>query len=319
MRQSWSALAIGAVALIQVSSGFGQDVISDALRMGYTDMAETKRRAEGGDARAQVALANTLAGQFRPADALTWYQKAAQQGSIEAIYRVGTTLLRGARGIPAEKTVKADPVTGIELIFCAATNRYKPAYHDMFTAYRDGIGVAKDGVQAYAWLQFDVDATAGPLTSSVKRAELNRLALDMDVATSQAGKRLAAQFKAGHWPKLVVVPPAPAVAVAAAPAAPKPVAPPAPATKTAPAVRPDPGLKLTGLLFGSNPVAVISGKAVAEGETVTVGLKPKPVTFKCIKIESNSVVVVVEGEDEPRRVWKGTNAVAEKVAGKPEK
>jgi hypothetical protein len=75
-----------------------------------------------------------------------------------------------------------------------------------------------------------------------------------------------------------------------------------PAVVSTSAPRPDPGLKLNGIAFGSNPQAIINGKGVAEGETVTLPLKPKPVTLKCVKIEANAVVVMLEGEDTVRRL-----------------
>jgi len=40
--------------------------------MGLGDVAAIKQRAEAGDAKAQVALANALVSQFRSAEALSW-------------------------------------------------------------------------------------------------------------------------------------------------------------------------------------------------------------------------------------------------------
>jgi len=90
--------------------------------------------------------------------------------------------------------VKAEPLTGVQFLFCAATNRYKPAYYDMHKIYRDGIGVAKDPVQAYAWLQLDVNSTPGLVAPTPRQVELNRLAPDVDVATSQEGSESFAYF-----------------------------------------------------------------------------------------------------------------------------
>jgi hypothetical protein len=291
---------LAAATLLITCSGLGQDPLSGVLKMGFTDVAETKRKAEAGDLSAQLSLANTLAGNLRPADALEWYKKAAAQGSIEAVYRIGGILLSGAAGVPMEKAVKADPRTGVKCIFCAATNRYTAAYYDMHRIYRDGIGVAKDLVQAYAWLQLDVNSTVGFVSATARQAELNRLALDVDVATSQEGKRLAALYKAGQWPELKLLPPTPAPVPKVATPTPKMV----PAVASTPAPKPDPGLKLNGIAFGNTPLAIINGKGVAEGETVTLPLKPKPVTLKCVKIETNAVVVMLEGEDTVRRIPK---------------
>jgi hypothetical protein len=299
MRQIRFPLLLAASTFLLACAAFAQDPLVNVFKSVYTDVAETKRKAEAGDPAAQLSLADTLAGQNRPADALPWYHKAAAQGSIVAVYRVGKILLSGAYGIPSEKSVKADPATGIQLIFIAATNRYTAAYHDMHTAYRDGIGVAKDIVQAYAWLQLDADTSGGFLTASMRQAELNRLALDLDTSASQAGKRLAALYKAGRWPALTVLPPAPV------PAAASKLVPSTPAAiLTTPSPRPDPGLKLNGLVFGTTRIASINNKTLAEGETVTIPLRPKPVTLKCIKIETNSVVVILEGEETPRRLFR---------------
>lgn len=211
---------------------------------------------------------------------------------------MGGILLSGAAGIPAEKTVKPDPANGIQLVFCAATNGYRAAYYDMHRAYRDGLGVAKDPVQAYAWLQLDVATTTGFLSGGARQAELNRLALDVDVATSQEGKHLAALYKAGHWPTLRVV--APVVTPTPAPSTPaKPVA----AIVSTPAPEPDPGLKLNGIAYGARPMAIINSKGMAEGDTVTLPLKPRAVTVKCLTIGTNDVVVRVEGEDTDRHLY----------------
>jgi hypothetical protein len=270
------------------------------LKMNYTDVAETKRNAEAGDKAAQLSLGDTFASQNRPSEALEWYRKAAHQGSLEAVYRIGKTLLGGAPGVPTEKSVAANPATGIQFVFWAATNRYTAAYYDMYTANRDGTWVAKDIIQAYAWLQLSADTSAFPI-GSTRQAELNRLALDLDVSTSQAGKRLAELFKAGHWPTLTVTSPAQASPKSNRPqtireALQRSVSSPAPAA--------DLGLKFNGIAYGKNPLAIINGKGMAEGESVTLALTPKPVTLKCIKIETNSVLISLDGEGTPRRLFR---------------
>ncbi len=172
----------------------------------------------------------------------------------------------------------------------------------MYKANREGTLIQKDIVQTYAWLQLSVDSSPGLLMNPPHLPELNGLALEVDVATSQAGKRLAADYKAGHWPTLKILPPQPAVSAPvnkpvqfAPPTAAKPITPP-------PGPRPDPGLKLNGILYGATRSAVINNKSVTEGDTVVLPFKPKPVTVTCIKIEPNSVIVTLDGEDYQRRV-----------------
>jgi hypothetical protein len=275
-----------------------QDVFSSALKMAFGDVANLKQKAEAGDPSAQLALADLLHGQFRSADAIGWYRKAAEQGSREALYKMGRLFLFGGIG-SGSQSVEADPSAGIRLIFCAATNNHTAAFHDMHRAYRDGLGVAPDSVQAYAWLQLYAD-TIGGLSSTTSRSELNALALKVDVATSQEGRRLAAVYKTGHWPVLKTLPPA-------APKSPPNQSEPRGAGKVPlPAAAPPKPLvplKLTGIAFGAASFAVINDKVIAEGDSVRLPIKPTPATLKCLKIEKGSVLVSIEGEDAPRTLY----------------
>lgn len=293
-------LRVALMVACVVSIASGQDPVTAALKIGSSDVAEIKRQAEAGDPSAQLSLGNTLLSNMRPSDALPWYRKAASQGSVEALYRWGNILLYGAVGIPPEKSVKAEPVTGIQLIYRAATNRYTAAYYDMHKGYRDGIGLVKDNVQSYAWLQLYVDSSPG---LSVPQVELNRLALDVDVATSQAGKELAALYKAGHWPTMALGVSASPPAALVAGSSPKPSRP--RTIQEAMQRLPVTELKLDGIAYGKTPLAIINGKGMAEGESATLATTARTVTIKCVKIETNSVLVSVDGEEIPRRLtWK---------------
>ena len=53
-------------------------------------------------------------------------------------------------------------------------------------------------------------------------------------------------------------------------------------------------------LGGRIPLAVINGKTLSEGESAAVSVKPGTLTIKCLKIEKDSVLIIVEGEDAPR-------------------
>ena len=298
MKTAITRIAVLSVAILSVSVVSAQDMLQHIISSGYEDMAEIKRKAEAGDARAQHKLANSLASEFHSAEALQWYGKAARQGDLECFYSTGRMLFYGAVGIPKEQAVPANPAEGIRIIFRAATNGYHAASHDMYRAYNEGRGVAKDTVQAYAWLQLHVDTDRTSFLPSVPRIELNRLALEVDVATSQEGKRLATLYRSGKWPELVVqAPPAPKPAPVAstpkAPAKPVPSAPPKPA----------PFLKLNSIAMGQNPVVMINGKMLGVGETATIPAKPEARIIKCLTIEKDSALVSIEGETEPRRLW----------------
>jgi hypothetical protein len=45
---------------------------------------------------------------------------------------------------------------------------------------------------------------------------------------------------------------------------------------------------------------VINDKTLSEGESASVSVKPGTLAIKCLKIEKNSVLIIVEGEDAPR-------------------
>jgi TPR repeat protein len=101
---------------------FAQDPISEVLKASHSDVAVIKEKAEAGDPNAQLSLADTLSFNFRKADALPWYRKAAENGIVEAKSRLGEMLLFGGYGAPVSQNVPANPVEGIRWTYDAATN-----------------------------------------------------------------------------------------------------------------------------------------------------------------------------------------------------
>lgn len=250
---------------------WGQDTLRGNLVTAFGDMAAIKQKAEAGDARAQVTLADSLVSNFRPLDALNWYRKAATHGDSEGAYHVGHLLLFGGTGIPKEQTVTANPWEGIQWTFRAATNSYARAFYDMAHASRDGLGVGTNSVEAYAWMQLYADTRDGAIMG---RVELNQMALKNDTAVIRQGQQLAEQFKHGEWRQPVI-------------------------SKNSSS---GDGLKLGGVTLGASPLAIISGRTLAEGESAKITLKSGTVSLKCLKIESTSVLIQVEGEEAPRRL-----------------
>ncbi|MEI8042557.1 MAG: tetratricopeptide repeat protein [Verrucomicrobiota bacterium] len=247
-----------------------QDPLRGTLTMGMGDVTAIKKKAEAGDAGAQVALGDALASRFHAIEALDWYRKAAAQGNVEGKYHVGDMLLFGAPGIPNNLTVRPNPAEGIRWTFMAATNFHAHACWNMGKALRHGLGVSTNLVAAYAWLSLFANTTPG---SIVGRVQMNELALQLDTAALQEAQNLAAQFKAGNWQ--------------------------APLTRAIP--EGDSRLKLSGITFGAKtPLAVVNGKTLSEGESAAISVKPGTLTIKCLKIEKDSVLITVEGEDAPR-------------------
>lgn len=249
----------------------GQNTISGALTAASSDVAETRRKAEAGDADAQVAFGNILTSHWRHADALLWYRRAAIQGNPAGQARLGRTLLYGALGNPNDQTVQAEPLHGLRWTFMAATNHDQGACWDMSNALQRGLGTDVDLIAAYAWLKLSSESWPG---GAGDRIELNDLALKMNTADVQRAQILASQFRAGQWqlPVARIVPDG------------------------------DSRLKLTGItaIGPKNSFAVISGKVVSEGELATIPLKPIPLRLKCLRISMDSVLILVDGEDRPR-------------------
>ena len=261
-------LALAVILIATVAPA--QDPLRGTLTMGMGDVAVIKQKAEAGDAAAQVSLGDALASRFHPSEALDWYRKAAAQSNVEGEYHVGDMLLFGAQGIPGNFSVRPDQTQGIRWTFMAATNFHAYACWNMARALRQGLGASTNLVAAYAWFSLFANTTPG---SIVGRVQMNDLALQLDTRSIQQAQSLAAQFKAGNWQ--------------------------APVPRAIP--EGDTRLKLGGITFGGKtPLAVINGKTLSEGESATLSAKPGTLTIKCLKIEKESVLIAVDGEDTPR-------------------
>jgi hypothetical protein len=260
-----------AVALLLIlTTAPAQNPLSGTLTMGFGDVATLKRKAGAGDASAQVALGEALASNFHASEALDWYRKAAIQGNVAGEYHAGDMLLFGAAGIPQTSAVRPNHAEGIRWTFQAATNFHPQACWNMSRALLEGLGTSPNVVEAYAWLKLYAGTPSG---STVGRVHMNQLALKMNTEALGRAERLANEFKSGKWR--------------------------APVARALP--EGDPRLKLSGIIFnGKNSLAVINGKTLSEGETVVLPTKPGTLPVKCLKIEKNSVLISVEGEDTPR-------------------
>jgi hypothetical protein len=246
-----------------------QSPITDVLTARLGDVAVLKQNAEAGNADAQVKLGNLLASRFRQSEALDWYRKAAAQGNIDAEFHVGHMLLFGAFG-DTTNSVKPNRSEGLRWTFIAATNLHSGACDNMNKALQQGCGTNPDPVAAYAWLLILSETPGGVYLA---RSEMNDLALKLDTESIRRARNIAAEWKAGHWQ--------------------------APVAQIVPNV--DLGLRLGGVVFGrTNSQAVINGRTMQEGESATIKLKSGTLIVRCLKIRSDSVLVSLDGEDQPR-------------------
>jgi hypothetical protein len=232
------------------------------------NVAIAKERAERGEAKSQVELADNLAANQLVAQAIIWYRKAAEQGNVEAKFRLGDILLNGAMSVPdADQRVAPKPAEGVRWTYEAATNFHSGACRNMSYALEIGLGITTNIVESYAWL--DVYARSN---SSSASTDMDRLALRMDLKQIRESHALAQQFFKRQWPHHV------AQTFAEA----------------------DLALKLSGITIGPVSLAIVNGQTLEEGDSVTMTAKNGTARVNCIKINQDSVLIAVEGEGEPR-------------------
>jgi TPR repeat protein len=262
-----STVLIGLSLLIAIAAQAQRAELRGTLTQGFADLGAIKIQAEQGDVAAQVKLADAYLSQFKSADALVWY-KAAAPKSLEAQYQCGNLLLFGRLGIPQSQNVMPNPAAGIKWTYLAATSGHKEAWRNMAKALQSGSGCSTNLVEAYAW--FSLLADSGDI---VGRVEMNNLALKLSPDDILRGKSIEQNMQSEHWPQLIIQQNS----------------------------KSDLGLKLNGLIpGGSHPLASINGKTMAEGESANIRLKKTTVNVKCLKINKDSVLIRVDGEDDPR-------------------
>ena len=118
--------------------------------------AETKAKAEAGDARAQYNLGlmydngEGVEQDFK--EAIKWYQKAADQGYAEWQCNLGVMYYEG-------KGVEQDFKEAIKWNQKAADQGYARAQNNLGVMYANGDGVEQNFVTGYAW--WSIAATTG--------------------------------------------------------------------------------------------------------------------------------------------------------------
>ena len=234
------------------------------------NLAIIKERAERGDASAQVELADNLAANQLVAQAVGWYRKAAEQGNVDAKYRLGEILINGVSSTSdPDERVAPKPAEGVRWTYEAATNFHSGACRNMSYVLENGVGLGTNVVEAYAWLEVFARSN---LDSA--RADMDRLALRMQLQEIRESHAMAGRFLNRQWPHRVV-------------------------QKFTEA---DLALKLNGITIGPVSLAIINGQTLEEGDSVVMPAKDGTARINCVKITQDSVLVAVEGEGEPRRL-----------------
>ncbi len=232
------------------------------------NLAITKERAERGDAKSQVELADSLAASQLAAQAVAWYRKAAEQGNVEAKFRLGEILINGAARLPQpDQRVAPNPTEGVRWTFEAATNFHPGACRNMSCVLEKGIGLGVNLVEAYAWLEVFARSNA-----AVAHTEMDRLALRMDLQEIRESHALAGGFLKRQWSH----------------------------HGTRKFSEADLVLKLKGITAGPVSLAIINGQTLEQGDSFAMPVRDGTARVTCVKITPDSVLVAIEGEDKPR-------------------
>ena len=234
----------------------------------FGNLAITKERAERGDVRAQVQLAGDLAVHHHAADAVVWYRKAAEHGNVEAEFRLGEILINGQSMCQdPNQRVAPRPAEGVQWTYQAATNFHAGACCTMSYVLEHGIGLGTNLIESYAWLELYARSN-----SSDAERQMSRLALQMHLDDIRESHALAKRFLKRQWPHYFThkLPDADLV------------------------------LKLNGITIGPVSLAIINDQILELGDSVAIPNKHGTALVTCVKISEDSVLVAVEGEDEPR-------------------
>ena len=230
------------------------------------NVAIVKERAERGEVKAQVELADNLAANQLVAQAVEWYRKAAEQGNVEAKFRLGDILINGSGTQPEpDQRVAPKPMEGVRWTFEAATNFHSGACRNMSYVLENGLGVGTNIVESYAWLEVFA-------RSNSAHADMDRLALRMDLREIREAHVMAERFLSRQWPHQV----------------------------TRRFSEADLALKLNGITVGPVSLAIINGQTLEAGDSAVMAAKEGTARVNCVKITQDSVLVAVEGEGEPR-------------------
>lgn len=118
------------------------------------EVATLRKAAEGGDAEAQVKLADLYRTALDYAQAFAWYRKAAEQGNATGQYNLGSAYDSG-KGVPQ------DYGQAVVWFRKAAEQGLPDAQHNLGNLYDDGQGVPQDYVEAHKWLNLAAARASG--------------------------------------------------------------------------------------------------------------------------------------------------------------
>lgn len=141
---SGTGISVSADGDIQVQTDYPSGKVT-MLRPTSYEMPFIQKRADDGDASAQMTISEVQYALKNLTEGERWLRKAAQKGNIFAEYTLGDELAFAHRGgVPR-------PDEGIIWLKLAACEGYSGAQQELAQCYRKGLGVDKDEAESYAW------------------------------------------------------------------------------------------------------------------------------------------------------------------------
>ncbi|HYH00050.1 MAG TPA: tetratricopeptide repeat protein [Terriglobales bacterium] len=143
------------------------------------DVAALKAKAESGDVKAQVALAQAYEKGEGVAQndelAAKWFRAAADQGDAQAQNELGILYRRGI-GVPQDKG------QAFEWYARSAAQGYGPGRFNLATCYYNGDGVGISDVLAYSWFRLAAASGSKEAAEAVARMEAELSASKLEEA-----------------------------------------------------------------------------------------------------------------------------------------
>jgi hypothetical protein len=216
-------------------------------------LIDIKKKAEAGDAAAQVAFGDELARMRKFKLAERWYSEAALKGAPPALFALAD-LYSGSRG-DGTNAIKANLTNAMTLHKLAAAQGFTKSHLALGLAYKDGNNnVPKDLVRAYTHLKLS-DASQG------RDAMLNQIIAEMTQAQTDEAEKIVKRFRPANF-------------------------------ESAFADLVFDSIRISGIFGGgSHRIAMINGKQLNEGQQVSLNIGGLNAQVKLAEIASDGVFV----------------------------
>lgn len=154
-----------------------------ALAAESAEFEDLKRKAEEGDANAQLLLGKQYFIRAEGIEGAKWYRRAAEQGNADAQNMLGVIYGDG-RG------VKRDKAESLKWFLRAAAQGHVIAQENLGMIYMEGEGVPRDFVESFAWFSIAGDSASYPVKKWLQQLRAKMTSEQIAEATKLARERV---------------------------------------------------------------------------------------------------------------------------------